>query len=247
MYEGFNLVMENINLNPIKNKKAYMHIVEGIIELISKGEIEYGDKLYSEPELTSILNVSRPTLREALRVLEFLGIVTVSPRKGIRINKPESTSSYMPLIYVLMFEKTKDIDLFEMRRALQISMSELAAVNRTDEDLNILEKIIEQNKDFINDDYEIFSKIDYDFHMQIVKCSGNAMCYKFMETLNILMKEQMNDIIYNLPLEERKTTVYYHSKIYECIRDKNSKDAMQYMYEHLERPYNFYKNKHSSE
>lgn len=233
--------MENINISPIKSKKAYMQIVEGILDLINKGEIEYGDKLYSEPELTSKLNVSRPTLREALRVLEFLGIVTVSPRKGIRINKPESTSSYMPLIYVLMFEKTKDIELFELRRAIQISMAEIGAINRTEEDLEDLEKIIKENEAHINDHYEAFAKIDYDFHMQIVKCSGNNMCYKLMETLNILMKKQLKDIIYNLPLEERKTTVYYHTKIYESIRDKKPKEAMKYMYEHLERPYSFYK------
>ncbi|MDD2493968.1 MAG: FadR/GntR family transcriptional regulator [Tissierellia bacterium] len=234
--------MENL-FSPIKSKKAYMQIVEGILDLINKGEIEYGDKLYSEPELTSILNVSRPTLREALRVLEFLGIVSVSPRKGIRINKPESTSSYMPLIYVLMFEKTKDIELFELRRSLQISMAEIGATNRSSEDLRVLEEIVKKNETHINDDYEIFAKIDYDFHMQIVKCAGNAMCYKLMETLNILMKKQLNDIIEGLPLEERKTTVYYHNKIFECIRDKNPKEAMKYMYDHLERPYNFYKNK----
>jgi GntR family transcriptional repressor for pyruvate dehydrogenase complex len=244
MHKGCNVnSMENINISPIKSKKAYMQIVEGILELINKGEIEYGDKLYSEPELTNMLNVSRPTLREALRVLEFLGIVSVRPRKGIRINKPESTSSYMPLIYVLMFEKTKDIDLFEIRRALQISMAELGAINRTSEDLKVLEKIIEQNTAHINDDYELFAKIDYDFHMQIVKCSGNTMCCKLMETLNILMKKQLNDIIYNLPLEARETTVYYHTKIFESIRDRKPKEAMKYMYDHLERPYNFYKKK----
>ena len=74
--------MDNLNLKPVKNKKAYMQIIEEIIRLLNENKIEYGDKLYSEPELTSMLNVSRPTLREALRVLEFLGIVTVSPRKS---------------------------------------------------------------------------------------------------------------------------------------------------------------------
>lgn len=231
------------NIQPIKSKKAYMQIVDSIINLITQNKIEYGDKLYSEPELTSMLNVSRPTLREALRVLEFLGIVTVSPRKGIRINKPESTNSYMPLIYVLMFEKTTDLELFELRRSLQISMSELAAKNRTQEDLKNLEIIIEKNKTHINDEYDIFAQLDYDFHLQVVKCSGNSMCYKLMETLNILMKKQMVDIIYNLPKEKRSDTVYYHTKVYENIRDQKPMEAMKSMYEHLERPYEFYKNK----
>lgn len=231
------------NIKPVKSKKAYMQIVESIISLISQNKIEYGEKLYSEQELTKMLNVSRPTLREALRVLEFLGIVSVSPRRGIRINKPESTDSYMPLIYVLMFEKTEEIELFELRRSIQISMAERAAQNRSTEDLRILEEIVMKNKESINASHEEFARLDYDFHQQVVKCSGNAMCYKLMETLNILMKKQMMDIIYNLPVEKRKDTVDYHAKVYESIRDKKPFDAMKYMYEHMERPYNFYKAK----
>ena len=140
--------MENINFNltPVKNKKTYMQIIEEILNLLNENKIEYGDKLYSEPELTSMLKVSRPTLREALRVLEFLGIVTVSPRKGIRINKPENTSSYMPLIYVLMFEKTSDIELYELRRSIQISSAQRAAEIRSEENLK---KLLRQIKNIL--------------------------------------------------------------------------------------------------
>lgn len=235
--------MENINLNPVKSKKAYMQIVEGILTSIHENKIEYGDKLYSEPELTKMLNVSRPTLREALRVLEFLGVATVSPRKGIRINKPDMTDSYMPLIYMLMFEKTTELELFELRRSINISMTESAARNRTDEDLHLLEEIMKECKEHINEDYEYFAKLDYDFHQQIVKCSGNNMCYKLMETLNILMKKQMTEIIYNLPVKDRQYTVELHQKVYEFIRDQKADQARETMREHMERPYNFYKNK----
>jgi GntR family transcriptional repressor for pyruvate dehydrogenase complex len=233
--------MDNLNLKPVKNKKAYMQIIEEIIRLLNENKIEYGDKLYSEPELTSMLNVSRPTLREALRVLEFLGIVTVSPRKGIRINKPESTKSYMPLIYVLMFEKTSDLELFELRRSIQMSMVELAAEKRTEEDLKVLEEIIKMNKEHIGDNLDIFAKIDYDFHMQIVKCSGNSLCYKLMETLNILMRKQFYEITYNLPLDKRDRIVNYHTKIFESIRDRKPDEAIDYMCKHMERAYNYYK------
>lgn len=235
--------MENLSINPIKNKKAYMQIIEEIIILLNENKIEYGDKLYSEPELTSMLNVSRPTLREALRVLEFLGIVTVSPRKGIRINKPENTSSYLPLIYVLMFEKTSDLELFELRRSIQISMAQSAAEKRTEKDLKELEKIMKSNKDYINESHELFAKIDYDFHMQIIKCAGNNLCYKLMETLNILMSEQLKEIIYNLPTNLRHRTVDYHDKIYESIRDQKPTEAAEYMRLHMERAYSYYKSK----
>lgn len=227
-------------IKPVKTTKAYMQIVDKIIDLVINNEIEYGDKLYSEPELTKLLNVSRPTLREALRVLEFLDIVNVSPRRGIRINKPESTDSYKPLIYMLKFEKTTELELFELRRAIQISMVEPAARNRTEEDLTELKEIVDSFTTYIDADYEIFADLDYNYHMQIIKCSQNLMCYKLMKTLSILMKNQMRNIIYNLPKENRADTLKYHTKIYEAIRDKDSDKALKLMSEHMERPYAYF-------
>ena len=147
----------------------------------------------------------------------------------------------MPLIYVLMFEKTSDLELFELRRSIQMSMVELAAEKRTEEDLKVLEEIIKMNKEHIGDNLDIFAKIDYDFHMQIVKCSGNSLCYKLMETLNILMRKQFYEITYNLPLDKRDRIVNYHTKIFESIRDRKPDEAIDYMCKHMERAYNYYK------
>ena len=81
--------MENFHkvITPIKSPKAYLVIVEKIVGLVASGQLKYGEHLYTEKDLMETLNVSRPTLREALRVLEFLGIVSVSPRKGIKIGR----------------------------------------------------------------------------------------------------------------------------------------------------------------
>ena len=56
-----------------------------------------------------------------------------------------------------------------------------------------------------------------------------------------LRKEQIKDIIYNLPMDLRQRTVNYHIKIYECIRDKKSNEAAEYMNKHMERAYRYYK------
>ena len=72
----------------IKKEKAYLRIVDVVMDLIARGEVGYDDHFYTEQELMAMLGVSRPTLREALRVLEFLGIATVTPHKGISISRP---------------------------------------------------------------------------------------------------------------------------------------------------------------
>ncbi|MBC8343823.1 MAG: FadR family transcriptional regulator, partial [Bacteroidetes bacterium] len=62
-----------MTIKPISNKKMYYSIIVSIIDMIKEGTLQYGQKLYREDELVAMLQVSRPTFREALRVLEFLG------------------------------------------------------------------------------------------------------------------------------------------------------------------------------
>ena len=62
----------------IKKEKAYLRIVDTVMDLIAQGKVGYDDHFYTEQELLTMLGVSRPTLREALRVLEFLGVATVT-------------------------------------------------------------------------------------------------------------------------------------------------------------------------
>jgi len=97
--------MEKFTQPPIR-EKSYLRIVGTIMDMIAQGKVQYGDRLYNEQELVAMLGVSRPTLREALRVLEFLGVATVVPHKGITINRPSETGGYLPLLYILSFEKT---------------------------------------------------------------------------------------------------------------------------------------------
>ena len=97
--------MEKFEKSPIR-EKSYLRIVGTIMDMIAQGKVQYGDQLYNEQELVAMLGVSRPTLREALRVLEFLGVATVVPHKGISINRPSEQGGYLPLLYILAFEKT---------------------------------------------------------------------------------------------------------------------------------------------
>lgn len=225
--------MDNFKIDPIKNKKTYLTIVETFIRLIAEGKFQYGEKLYNEVELVELFNVSRPTLREALRVMEFLGIVTVAPRKGIRIQKPENIESYMPLVYILMFEQTSKKDLFTLRRAIQIDMVQIAAQKNNIAEIAKLKTIIKTTEDNLECDNKDFASLDFDFHIQIVKCAENTLSYKLMETLGIVMKNQLLSAVEKLTLEDRKKTLNYHRRICELIAENDSEGARKVMIDHL--------------
>lgn len=227
--------MDNRAISSVRVPKAYLQIVETVIEFISQGKLEYGNRLYNEQELMAILDVSRPTLREALRVLEFLGITTVRPRLGITINQPTDSAGYLPLICILMFEKTSELELFELRRAIQVEMAGVAATSRTKEDLEELYKIVKLTRENINSGHDEFSKLDYEFHMQIMYCAHNQFAIKLMNTVGALMRDQLRDIIRNMPIELRQNTLRYHAQIADFIALEDDQTARLVMQQHLRR------------
>lgn len=217
----------------IKKEKAYLRIVDVVMDLIARGEVGYDDHFYTEQELMAMLDVSRPTLREALRVLEFLGIATVTPHKGISINRPTEQGGYLPLLYILTFEKTTGRELFELRQAMQLEMTALAAQRRTEEDLRLLRNLVEQMEQAKNADAEQFSQLDYAFHQQIVAASGNRLVGKLMDTIAPMIRQQLTDHIRSESVDHRNQTLDNHRQIVAKIEAGDSEAARQAMYDHL--------------
>ena len=226
------IVMDN-GIPAIKKEKAYLRIVDVVMDLIARGKVDYNDHFYTEQELMTMLGVSRPTLREALRVLEFLGVATVTPHKGISINKPSDQGGYLPLLYILTFEKTSGRELFELRQALQLEMTALAAQRRTETHLETLRNLINRMEEAKDADPEVFSQLDYDFHQQIIAASGNRLVGKLMDTISPMIQNQLMDHIRSEGLDHRKLTLQYHRQIVDQIAAGDGEAARQAMYDHL--------------
>ncbi|QEK12914.1 FadR family transcriptional regulator [Crassaminicella thermophila] len=234
--------MGKLDIKPIKNKKAYFQIIETLIDLIINGQLEYGEKLYNEAELMEILNVSRPTLREALRVMEFLNIVTVAPRKGIVINNPKDNKEYFPLIYILTFEKTSNKSLFELRKAIELEMVKFAALRGTEDDFIKLKNILDEMNKLPKDDIKNFTKLDHAFHMAILSCAKNKLCYKLMQTLSTLIYDLLEKINGMLSYKEKENALYKHNLIYKAILSRDEKKAREILEEHLNHAYGIIEN-----
>lgn len=232
--------MNSLDIKPVVNKKVYLQIIDTVIGLINDGKLEYGDKLYNEAELMKILNVSRPTLREALRVMEFLGIVTVNPGKGIVINNPENNSEYFPFTYILMFEKTSSASLFELRRAIELEMVGLAAIRGKEEDFANVKNALDEMCNISLDDIENFTKLDLAFHANILICAKNDLCFKLMHTLSKLIYEQLLKVNAKTSYEVKKNTIEAHTQIYNALVKRDIELSKTLMQKHLAHSYAIY-------
>lgn len=217
----------------IKKEKAYIRIVDTVIRLIAEGKVQYLDKFYTEQELMTMLGVSRPTLREALRVLEFLGVASVSPHNGISIRSPSEEDGYLPLIYILAFEKTGDRELFELRQALQLEMTAQAAVRRDAASVQALYDVLAQMEQAVETDGDTFSHLDYEFHQSIIRAADNRLILKLMNTIGPLVQQQLDAHSRSRDAGLRRKTLAAHREIVDEIAAGHSEAARQAMYRHL--------------
>jgi DNA-binding FadR family transcriptional regulator len=107
-------------------------IAQRIRKSIVRGELKPGDYLPSEPDLLEIYNVSRPTLREAIRILEVEGLLSISrgARRGARIEKPSIDLVTRAAGIALQVQQTTVGDVYDARMIIEPAAARLAAERR---------------------------------------------------------------------------------------------------------------------
>lgn len=173
-------------------------------------------------------------MREALSALKAMGLIEIKQGEGTFVKKTDVDLSKQ-LIPKVMIEKDLR-NLFEVRRLNETGAASLAAMNRTDEDLTILENILSEMKR-AEGNGELGEKADMEFHMAIVKATKNEMLYRLMETISETVKESMKEARYFfLYSDHRKMEQLYeeHVAIFNAIKGQDSTRAYKSMLKHIE-------------
>lgn len=128
----------------MQNLKTYQEVLLKVNSIIIEDKLIEGDRLPSERELAERLNVSRSSVREALRILELLGLIVTKQGQGTYI-EDESTHQLVEILasYILKRNKSKN-DLLEYKNLIETDIIQLASIRITDKDIKELEDIIER-------------------------------------------------------------------------------------------------------
>ncbi|KOA21409.1 HTH-type transcriptional regulator LutR [Clostridium homopropionicum DSM 5847] len=170
---------------PIKNTKVYEQVIDQIKEMIKNGTLKKGDKLPSERDLVEQLGVSRASIREALRVLEIIGLLDCRQGEGNFIKHNFDNGLFEPLSVMFMLNESKPEEIFELRKVIEIETAALAAKRITEEELKELYKLIEEMKSSESEDDR--TKIDKKFHYTIAYASRNFLILNILNTVSTLM------------------------------------------------------------
>jgi DNA-binding FadR family transcriptional regulator len=164
-------------------------IADELRGLIVSGELSEGDSLGHEPDLVERFGVSRPSLREALRILEAEGFVTVvrGVRGGVVVHEPDERMTARTAALVLSARNVALADVFEARGLLEpIAAKTIASMRGRTSAIKKLRELISQEDDAIEDP-ERFGVANAAFHEQLVSLAGN-------QTLTIVA-EMLNEIV----------------------------------------------------
>jgi GntR family transcriptional regulator, transcriptional repressor for pyruvate dehydrogenase complex len=224
-----------------KGHKTYEQIIMHIRGAISSGELRPGDRLPPETELARSLGVSRPTVREALKVLEALNVLESSTGPtggtfvrtlsgvGVADNLKDSITLLLDVDQLTLEE------LWAAREAIETRAVGIAAARRTERDLATMWGTIE------SDEYKKFDDYfpDITFHRAIADASGNRLLSLFMLSIHLTLRTLAER--YVLPSESKQVSQDQHRLIYEAIRDRDATRARARMEEHLRVSYEVYR------
>ena len=190
-------------------------------DLIEAGQWEVGSKLPAEPELMEKFDVSRNTLREAIRALVHAGLLET--RQGI--GTTVKSSSTLGIALERKIQKSDLMETLEVRLALEKEAAQLAAERRTTEDLYKIEECLKKCKEAAKDkDPNHFIDMDINFHKSVVRATHNQMFIELYDHITDSLQNSVHEIMRARNQLEDEYEV--HTDLYEAIRLEDGQTAI---------------------
>jgi GntR family transcriptional repressor for pyruvate dehydrogenase complex len=212
--------------------EAQRMIISNIRDLINYKNLEPGDKLPSERVLSEKIGVSRRNIREAIETLEFYELVKSIPQSGTFVANIGQIALNGMINDILRLKKHDFKSLVETRISLELKTVELAAIRRTEDDLESIKVALNSYKEKVLNREDALQE-DLLFHLAIARASGNT-------TMNALMLQITPKIISIFEsnricdYEEFIVELQKHESIFEAIKNQDVTKAIESMETHFE-------------
>jgi DNA-binding FadR family transcriptional regulator len=224
---------------PLRVPKTAELIVEKVRAQVLRGELKAGEMLPNEAELCETFGVSRPTLREAIRILESESLVEIARgvRGGARIVAPTEGAAARYFGRYLQYAGVPMVDVHEATMAIELPAVASLARNRTAGDLKTLATLLdEERRQYGNDGSEAVLAGNA-FHRTIVDLSGNrtlAIMHGMMEEVIITAGRAIASTMQGQFVEEAQRFHRVHEEIVELIRRRDAVAAEKLWRRHLD-------------
>ncbi|NLE15572.1 MAG: FadR family transcriptional regulator [Spirochaetales bacterium] len=198
--------------------------------ILSSPTSKVAEKLPGELKLAKQYNVSRPVIREALKLLQERGLITLKNGSGAYITRPENDTVMNAVNRIMQVDRIKSDDLTQMREILELSSVDQAVKRITDEQLREMDEILSKFEDKSLPLKERV-KLDEQFHIAIAQATGNELLSMFVGVLTSLLRDYMGKgILIEGGIED---AIKRHREIYHALLNRDAKAVHQAMVDHL--------------
>ena len=199
-------------------------------QMISDGLLAPGAKLPPERELAAYFKVARSSLRQALKVLEIMGVITQKVGDGTYLNRDASTVLAVPMEFLFLLDDTSAHELTELRLLMEPALAAKAAERANAEDIALLRQSISDLENSKGDRVQLVAS-DLLFHRAIFQASGNRLTGRLFHTIH---RAILNMIMVTSQLVDLEHTVNFHKPILAAIEQRDAALAARLMTAHLE-------------
>ncbi len=225
---------------PLGIKKSLTQMIEyELTEAIRNGDYLPGSKLPTENELCDLFKVSRTAVREAIKKMSARGIVQVKRGSGVYVSEMsiKNASETLNLFFELSSDQNVIQQTINTRLILEPALASQAAINRTDEQIELLVNNIEMTSKCNINDTKKEAELDNDFHKTILSIVDNQVLNLLLDPIFNLMPKFKTGV-YAKPQEgelqkKKEIMLNHHRNILEAIINQDSPMASTAMYNHI--------------
>jgi DNA-binding FadR family transcriptional regulator len=227
-------------LRVVRSKRVYEQIAEQIGEMIRSEHYRVGDRIPAERDLARMLDVSRPTVREAMIALEAAGLIEVRVGDGTYVRQPSATA-------VMPWSLGSDpgpgpLEQFQARRLIETEIAARAAVGATSHEIKELGDLVEEMARVYPGLGDFDDKLGFRFHTALARAARNGVLANVVEYLWTLRDSEMWRHLRRrvVTTENRRQVVVDRREIVAGLAERNpvrAKAAMVALLDRAERRY----------
>ena len=226
-----------MDIKQVKQKTVTFQVMEQLKQIIASGQMKPNDKLPNEYELANLFGVGRSTIREVLKIFQYMGVIELRNPKGTFICESSNISSEA-LVWSMLLGKKDFAEIIELRVLMEQQGLWYLLVNRKDDDIlrektiSLLEKDIQKMESAIESG-SIAERLnaDYNFHGHIIKVCNNSILQNLYSTMRQFMVLEIQD-------SQRDKTyldsvIPRHKKLLDLINEGNYEKASDQFRHHI--------------
>ncbi|PIB41517.1 GntR family transcriptional regulator [Pseudomonas sp. 2588-5] len=206
------------DIAPLIKRSLVDQALEQLRLRITEGRWAIGERLPTEPELSAELGISRNTVREAMRVLAFSGLIEVRQGDGSYLRSMTDPLGAMRALSHCTLEQAQ-----ETRQILEVEAIGLAAQRRTAQDLTLLRNALDASAELYHGDLEAYISADLVFHKHLVDAAHNPALSELYQYFSAIVGAQLRQ---TLNISPRRQAVFdLHIALLDAVENQDPERA----------------------